>query len=76
MDTAGAEPEIKELGVHDCWKLLHSTSVCRIAFTDGDSVENFPMNFVTTNGTLLMRTGEATNFPPSTARWWPLKRTA
>jgi nitroimidazol reductase NimA-like FMN-containing flavoprotein (pyridoxamine 5'-phosphate oxidase superfamily) len=60
MNTAGTEPEIKELGVHDCWKLLHSTSICRIAFTDGDAVENFPMNFVTTNGTLLMRTGEAT----------------
>ncbi|WP_285246216.1 pyridoxamine 5'-phosphate oxidase family protein [Pseudarthrobacter sp. efr-133-R2A-89] len=60
MNTAGADSEIKELGVHDCWKLLHSTSVCRIAFTDGDSVENFPMNFVTTNGTLLMRTGGAT----------------
>ena len=61
MNTAaGAEPEVKELGVHDCWKLLHSTSICRVAIADGGAVENFPMNFVTTNGTLLMRTGSGT----------------
>lgn len=60
MDTAGAESAIKELGVHDCWKFLDSTSLCRIAFAHGDAVENFPVNFVATNGTLLIRTGEGT----------------
>ena len=60
MDTAGAEPEIKELGVHDCWRYLRSTSLCRIAFSEGDAVENYPVNFVPTNGTLLIRTGQGT----------------
>src|SRR6478609_4858824 len=60
MNSAAAEPEIKELGVHDCWRYLRSTSLCRIAFSDGESVENYPVNFVATNGTLLIRTGEGT----------------
>jgi nitroimidazol reductase NimA-like FMN-containing flavoprotein (pyridoxamine 5'-phosphate oxidase superfamily) len=60
MNSAATAPEIKELGVHDCWRYLRSTSICRIAFRDGDAVENFPVNFVPTNGTLLIRTGEGT----------------
>ncbi|MDQ0144246.1 MULTISPECIES: pyridoxamine 5'-phosphate oxidase family protein [Pseudarthrobacter] len=60
MNSAATEPEIKELGVHDCWRYLRSTSLCRIAFTDGGGVENYPVNFVPTNGTLLIRTGEGT----------------
>src|SRR4051794_3008688 len=60
MNTAATEPDIKELGVHDCWKYLRSTSICRIAFTDGNTVENYPVNYVPTNGTLLIRTGEGT----------------
>ena len=68
MNTAAAEPEIKELGVHDCWKYLRSTSICRIAFTDGDAVENYPVNFVPSNGTLLIRTGEGTKLASLTDR--------
>jgi uncharacterized protein len=60
MNTAAAEPEIKELGVHDCWKYLRSTSVCRIAFAEESGVENYPVNFVPSDGTLLIRTGEGT----------------
>src|SRR6478735_6046312 len=60
MNSAATEPEIKELGVHDCWRYLRSTSLCRIAFADGAGVENYPVNFVPTNGTLLIRTGEGT----------------
>lgn len=60
MNTAAAEPEIKELGVHDCWKYLRSASICRIAFTEEGAVENYPVNFVPGNGTLLIRTGEGT----------------
>ncbi|TDL40039.1 pyridoxamine 5'-phosphate oxidase family protein [Arthrobacter nitrophenolicus] len=58
MDTAAAKPEIENLGVHDCWRYLRSTSLCRVAFTSGETVEIFPANYVPTNGTLLIRTGE------------------
>ncbi|MFP5312530.1 MAG: pyridoxamine 5'-phosphate oxidase family protein [Actinomycetes bacterium] len=58
MNTAATEPDITELGVHDCWHYLRSTSLCRIAFTNGGTVENYPVNFIPTNGTLLVRTGE------------------
>ncbi|VXC22447.1 Pyridoxamine 5'-phosphate oxidase family protein [Arthrobacter sp. 9AX] len=57
MDTAATEPETETLGLHECWKHLRSTSLCRIAFTHGDTVEIFPVNYVPSNGTLLVRTG-------------------
>jgi len=60
MNSAATETEIKELGVHDCWRDRRSTALCRIAFPDGGGVENYPVNFVPTNGTLLIRTGEGT----------------
>lgn len=60
MDTAATEPEAESLGVHDCWRYLRSTSLCRMAFTRGNTVEIFPVNYVPSNGTLLIRTGEGT----------------
>lgn len=60
MNTAATEPGIQHLGVHDCWKYLRSASLCRVAFADGEAVENFPVNYVPTNGTLLIRTGDNT----------------
>lgn len=60
MDTAATEPEAESLGVHDCWRYLRSTSLCRIAFTRGDGVEILPVNYVPSNGTLLIRTGPGT----------------
>jgi nitroimidazol reductase NimA-like FMN-containing flavoprotein (pyridoxamine 5'-phosphate oxidase superfamily) len=60
MDTGAVEAEAEILGVHDCWKYLQSTPVCRIAFPHGDTVEILPVNFVPSNGTVLIRTGEGT----------------
>jgi len=60
MDTAPTEPEVENLGVHDCWRYLRTASLCRIAFTHGETVEIFPVNYVPSNGTLLIRTGEGT----------------
>ncbi|WP_426763004.1 pyridoxamine 5'-phosphate oxidase family protein [Pseudarthrobacter sp. 1G09] len=60
MDTGAVEPETEILGVHDCWKYLQSTPVCRIAFPHRDTVEILPVNFVPSNGTVLIRTGEGT----------------
>ena len=60
MDTAASEPEAESLGVHDCWRYLRSTSICRIAFVHTGKVEIFPVNYVPSNGTLLVRTGGGT----------------
>jgi uncharacterized protein len=60
MDTAATEPEAESLGLHDCWRYLRSTSLCRLAFSRGDTVEIFPVNYVPSNGTLLIRTAAGT----------------
>lgn len=60
MDTAATEPEAETLDLPDCWRYLRSTSVCRIAFIQGETAEIFPVNYVPSNGTLLIRTGEGT----------------
>lgn len=60
MDAAAAEPEAQRLGVHECWRYLRSTSVCRMAFTRGNTGEIFPLNYVPSDGTPLVRTGEGT----------------
>lgn len=60
MDTAATEPEAESLGLHDCWRYLRSTSLCRLAFSRGDTVEIFPVNYVPSNGTLLIRTAGGT----------------
>ncbi|WP_370278881.1 pyridoxamine 5'-phosphate oxidase family protein [Pseudarthrobacter sp. NamB4] len=60
METAAAEPEAESLGVHDCWRYLRSRSVGRLAFMHGEWVEIFPVNYVPSNGTLLIRTGART----------------
>lgn len=57
MDTAATEQETENLGVHDCWRYLRSTSVGRVAFLHGDTVEILPVNYLPTNGTLLIRSG-------------------
>ena len=68
MDTAATEPEAENMGVHDCWRYLRSTSLCRRAFTHGDTVEIFPVNYVPSNGTLLIRTREGTKLEAATGR--------
>ena len=68
MDTAATEPEAETLGLHDCWRYLRSSSLCRIAFTHGDTVEIFPVNYVPSNGTLLIRTGEGTKLDTVSSR--------
>lgn len=68
MDTAAAKPETENLGVHECWRYLRSTSLCRMAFSHGETVEILPVNYLPTNGTLLIRSGEGTKLVAAAAR--------
>ena len=52
--------EISELEAHDCWTLLRSTTVGRLAVSIDDRPEIFPINFVTDHGTIVFRTSEGT----------------
>jgi nitroimidazol reductase NimA-like FMN-containing flavoprotein (pyridoxamine 5'-phosphate oxidase superfamily) len=40
----------------DCWAALRTTERGRLAFTVGDQVEVFPINFVVDHGTVVFRT--------------------
>lgn len=45
---------------HQCWELMTRTEVGRLAVCAGDRPEIFPVNFVTDNRTVLLRTAEGT----------------
>ncbi|ALE05638.1 flavin-nucleotide-binding protein [Arthrobacter sp. ERGS1:01] len=44
----------------ECWKLLRTVSVGRLAVWVMDHPDIFPINFTTDHGTLVFRTGEGT----------------
>lgn len=48
------------LGENDCWALLRSTEVGRLAVAVGDRPDIFPINFVVDHGTVVFRTAEGT----------------
>lgn len=60
MENTASVQDTKELSVHDCWKYLQSTSVCRIALVIDGHPEIFPVNFVSNYGTIIFRIGEGT----------------
>jgi hypothetical protein len=63
IDAAGmnTDPEaMTVLGQNDCWALLRSTEVGRLAVAVGDRPDIFPINFVVDHGTVVFRTAEGT----------------
>jgi hypothetical protein len=52
-DLAGVD----ELDVDECWALMRSAEVGRIAFVSAGLPEVFPVNFVVDHGTVVFRTG-------------------
>jgi nitroimidazol reductase NimA-like FMN-containing flavoprotein (pyridoxamine 5'-phosphate oxidase superfamily) len=41
---------------HECWKLMRSTEVGRLAVSCGDGPDIFPINFVVDHGSIVFRT--------------------
>jgi nitroimidazol reductase NimA-like FMN-containing flavoprotein (pyridoxamine 5'-phosphate oxidase superfamily) len=50
----------------DCWDLLTTADVGRLAVVVGDDLEVFPVNFVVDGRTLVFRTGEGTKLAAAT----------
>jgi hypothetical protein len=56
-----AEPEpTRILAAHECWALLRTTTVGRLALCSDGRPEIFPINIVVDHGTVVFRTSEGT----------------
>lgn len=56
--TVATESSSAELAAHECWELLRTAGVGRLATCAGARPEIFPVNFVVDGGTIVFRTGE------------------
>jgi uncharacterized protein len=59
MDIDDLDP-VENLGDEDCWQLLRSSSLGRLAVSVGGEPDIYPVNFVASDGRLLFRTAEGT----------------
>ncbi|MFQ4149435.1 pyridoxamine 5'-phosphate oxidase family protein [Arthrobacter sp. LAPM80] len=53
------------LATHECWQLLRSVSVARLAVWVHDHPDIFPINFTVDHGTVVFRSGEGTKLTSS-----------
>jgi nitroimidazol reductase NimA-like FMN-containing flavoprotein (pyridoxamine 5'-phosphate oxidase superfamily) len=53
------------LGPDECWALLRSAAVGRLAISTADEPDIFPINFVVDHGTVVFRTAEGTKLAGS-----------
>ena len=59
MDTSSDSP-VTELTAEECWQLLASHEVGRLATTAGGVLDIFPITYVVDNESLVFRTGPGT----------------
>ncbi|MER3388882.1 MAG: pyridoxamine 5'-phosphate oxidase family protein [Microcella sp.] len=52
--------EITELDAEDCWQMLSTTDLGRIAASAGDSIDIFPVNYAIDDHTIMFRTAPGT----------------
>lgn len=80
------ESTVVELSESECWALLRTTGVARLAVWVDDHPDIFPLNFAVDHGTVVFRTGagtklsaalsdapvalEADGYDPETAEAW------
>lgn len=55
-----SESPVSVMDEQECWELLRSTPIGRVAMTIGDEVEVFPVNYETRENSLYIRTAEGT----------------
>ena len=65
MTNKPAIPEPENLDIKQCWELLRSVSVGRLAVWADDHPDIFPINYKVDHGTLVFRTGEGTKLHAS-----------
>ncbi|MEO6713826.1 MAG: pyridoxamine 5'-phosphate oxidase family protein [Mycobacteriales bacterium] len=51
---------VTDLDVHECWALIRSAEVGRLAVVIGNQPEIFPINFVVDHGSVVFRTAAGT----------------
>ena len=51
---------VEELPTHECWRLLRTTTVGRLAVSVDSQPDIFPVNYVVDHGTLVFRTDAGT----------------
>ncbi|CAG7638281.1 pyridoxamine 5'-phosphate oxidase family protein [Rhodococcus opacus] len=54
------EPHVRELAVNECWALLRTESVGRLAVWVDDHPDIFPLNYAVDHGTIVFRSGSGT----------------
>lgn len=60
-------PEVEVLSAQECWGLLRSVSVGRLAVCVYDHLDIFPVNYKVDHGTLIFRTGAGTKLSSALA---------
>lgn len=50
---------MEQLPTHECWAMLRTTTIGRLAFALDAEVEVFPLNFVVDGGTVVFRTSSS-----------------
>ena len=58
--SSESTPQVQNLEPHECWALLRSVSVGRLAVLVDGQPDIFPINFTVDGGTLVFRTGAGT----------------
>jgi nitroimidazol reductase NimA-like FMN-containing flavoprotein (pyridoxamine 5'-phosphate oxidase superfamily) len=53
-------PDVQNLERHECWAMLRTVSVGRLAVLADGRPDIFPINYTVDGGTLVFRTGEGT----------------
>lgn len=59
-------PEVENLENHECWALLRTVSVGRLAVLAEGRPDIFPINFTVDGGTVVFRTGQGTKLAAAT----------
>jgi hypothetical protein len=63
--SAEASSEVQVLEHHECWDMLRTVSVGRLAILADGRPDIFPINYTVDGGTLVFRTGEGTKLAGS-----------
>jgi nitroimidazol reductase NimA-like FMN-containing flavoprotein (pyridoxamine 5'-phosphate oxidase superfamily) len=58
--TQGSEADVFVLDADECWALVRSASVGRLAVSTEDGPEIFPVNYAVDHGDVVFRTAEGT----------------
>lgn len=60
MDNDPSVPATEQLDTDECWHMLRSSSLGRLAVWHDNHPEIFPINYIVDRGTLVVRTGTGT----------------